>query len=148
MSTVEVLRRLRLFLLALSAMLFAGTILELALVNHTEDSIQWLAFVLAGVGLLVTLIVLARRGPGTVSLLRWCMLVVIVGSVFGIYEHVSNNIAFEKEIQPNATLSRLLWKGVAGANPLLAPGTLAVAGLLSLAGTYKYSISGLHDYQD
>jgi len=148
MSTVEVLRRLRLFLLALSAMLFAGTILELALVKHTQDVIQWLAFVLAGIGLLVTLIVLARRGPGTVALLRWCMLVVIVGSVFGIYEHVSNNIAFEKEIQPNATLSRLLWKGVAGANPLLAPGTLAVAGLLSLAGTYKYSIGGLHDYQD
>jgi fatty acid desaturase len=142
MSTVEVLRRLRLFLLALSAMLFAGTILELALVNHTEDAIQWVAFVLAGIGLLVTLIVLARRGPGTVSLLRWCMLVVIVGSAFGIYEHVFNNIAFEKEIQPNATLSRLMWKGVSGANPLLAPGTLAVAGLLSLAGTYKFSVSG------
>lgn len=141
MSTAEVLRRLRLFLLVLSSMLFAGTLLELYLVKHTEDAIQWLAFVFASIGLLVTLAVLARRGPTTVRLLRWSMLLVIVGSLFGVYQHVSNNIAFEREIQPNATLSRLLWRGVAGANPLLAPGTLAIAGLLSLAGTYKYWIS-------
>jgi hypothetical protein len=141
MSTAEVLRRLRLFLLALSSLLFAGTLLELSLVNHTEDAIQWSAFVLGGIGLLVTLSVLARRGPVTVSLLRWCMFLVIVGSLFGIYQHVSNNIAFEREIQQNSTWSHLMWKGLSGANPLLAPGTLAVAGLLSLAGTYKYWIT-------
>ena len=141
MSTAEVLRRLRVFLLVLSSLLFAGTLLELSLVNHTESAIQWSAFVLAGIGLLVTLGVLARRGPVTVSLLRWCMFLVIVGSLFGIYQHVSNNIAFEREIQSNATWSHLMWKGLSGANPLLAPGTLAVAGLLSLAGTYKYWIT-------
>jgi hypothetical protein len=141
MSTAEVLRRLRLSLLVLSSLLFAGTLLELSLVNHTEGAIQWSAFVLAGIGLLVTLSVLARRGPVTVSLLRWCMFLVIVGSLFGIYQHVSNNIAFEREIQSNATWSHLMWKGLSGANPLLAPGTLAVAGLLSLAGTYKYWIT-------
>jgi hypothetical protein len=69
------------------------------------------------------------------------MFLVIVGSLFGIYQHVSNNIAFEREIQSNATWSQLMWKGLSGANPLLAPGTLAVAGLLSLAGTYKYWIT-------
>ena len=141
MSTAEVLRRLRLFLLVLSSLLFVGTLLELYLVNHKEDAIQWLAFVFAGLGLLVTLAALARRGPKTVLLLRWTMLLVIVGSLFGIYEHVSNNIAFEREIQSNATWSHLMWKGLSGANPLLAPGTLAVAGLLSLAGTYNYWIT-------
>ena len=137
MSAEEVLRRLRLFLLALSSLLFAGTLVELTLVNHTEDAIQLLAFVLAGIGLLLVLAVLARPGRVTIRLLRWSMLVIIVGSMFGIYEHVSNNIAFELEIQPNATSRQLLWKGLAGANPLLAPGTLAVAALLSLAATYK-----------
>lgn len=141
MSTAEVLQRLRLFLLALSSLLFAGTLLELTLVNHTEDAIQWLAFVVAGIGLLVTLAVIVRRGRVTVSLLRWSMLVVILGSLFGIYEHVSNNVAFEREIQPNSTLSHLIWKGMSGANPLLAPGTLAIGALLSLAATYKHSIT-------
>jgi hypothetical protein len=142
MSTAEVLRRLQLFLLVLSSLLFTGTLLELWLVNHTEDLIQWVAFVLAGLGLLATLTVLFRRGRTTVLVLRGCMFVVVLGSFFGIYEHVLNNIAFEREIQPNATFSQLVRKGLGGANPLLAPGTLAVAGLLALAGTYKYSVSG------
>jgi hypothetical protein len=141
MSAAEVLRRLRLFLLVLSSLLFAGTLLELSLVNHTEDAIQWLAFVVAGIGLLVTLTVQVRRMQVTISLLRWSMLLVIVGGLFGIYEHVSNNVAFEREIQPNSTLSHLMWKGLSGANPLLAPGTLAVAALLALAATYKHSIT-------
>jgi len=142
MSTAEVLRRLRLFLLTLSSLLFAGTLLELWLVNHTEDAIQWLAFVLGGVGFLSTLMVLARRGRVTVLVLRVCMLLVIIGGCFGIHQHVYNNIAFEREIQPNATFSQLVWKGVAGANPLLAPGTLAIAAVLSLAGTYQYLVRG------
>lgn len=145
MSTAEILRRLRLFLLVLASMLFAGTLLELYLVNHYEDAIQWIAFVLAGLGLLVSMIVLARRGPATVRLLRWCMILVILGSLFGVYEHVSNNIAFEQEILPGASWRHLFWRGLSGANPLLAPGTLAIAGFLSLAATYKFAVTGDND---
>ena len=141
MSAAEVLRRLRLFLLALSSMLFAGTLAELCLVNHTEDAIQWLAFVFASVGLLVTLVSLIRRGRITLAVLRVGMVLVIAGSLFGIYQHVSNNIAFEREIQPNSTIGHLVWKGLSGANPLLAPGALAIAGLLALAGCYKYWVT-------
>lgn len=142
MNTAEVLRRLRLFLLALATMLFAGTLLELYLVNHTEDAIQWIAFVLGGLGLFLSLMVLVRRGPVTVRLLRWGMVVVILGSVFGVYQHVSNNVAFEQEILPGASWRHLFWRGLSGANPFLAPGTLAIAGLLSIAATYKFAITG------
>lgn len=149
MSAAEVLRRLRSLLLLLSSLLFAGALLELWLVNHTEDKIQWLAFVLSGLGLLVTLVALTLRTRITVGILRACMILVIGGSLFGIYEHVSNNIAFEREIQPNSTSSHLIWKGLSGANPLLAPGTLAVAALLALAGTYKIGVSEIGlDRQD
>lgn len=115
-----------------------GALLELWLVNHTEDLIQWVAFVLAGLGLLATLSVLFWRGRATLLVLRACMWVVVLGSFFGIYEHVINNIAFEREIRPNATFSQLARKGLSGANSLLAPGILAVAALLALAATYKY----------
>ena len=141
MSAAEVLRRLRLFLLALSSMLFAGTISELIFVNHTEDAIQWVAFGLAGIGLLVTLAFLIHRRRITLVILRMSMILVILGSGFGVYQHVSNNIAFEREIQPNSTFGHLIWKGVSGANPLLAPGTLAIAGLLALAGAYKHWVT-------
>ena len=39
MRAAEVLRRLRSFLLFLSALLFAGALLELWLVKHTEDTV-------------------------------------------------------------------------------------------------------------
>ena len=139
MTQAEVLRRLRLFLLALTALLFVGTLLELWLVNHTEDVVQWVPFVLAGGGLLLTFIVILRPQPAIIRLLRWWTLLLIAGSVFGVYEHVSNNISFEREINPNASQNRLLWRGLSGPNPLLAPGTLAIAALLALAATYKYT---------
>ena len=139
MTHAEVLRRLRLFLLGLTSLLFVGTLLELWLVNHTEDVVQWVPFVLAGVGLLLTLVVITRPQPAIIRLLQWWTLLLIVGSVFGVFEHVANNVSFEREINPNATLNRLIWRGLSGPNPLLAPGTLAIAALLAMAATYKYT---------
>jgi hypothetical protein len=138
MTASVVLARLRRFLLLLAVFLFCGTLVELWLVNHTEDLVQWLPFVLCGVGVVVILLVLLR--PGRLSLLglRAWMLVVIVGSLFGVYEHLTNNIAFEREIAPAAPLMRILREALSGANPLLAPATLAVAALLALAATYQH----------
>lgn len=141
MSAGEVLRRLRRFLLALALFIFVGTLFELWLVQHYQDAIQWIAFVLGGVGLLAVLLVLVRTGRATILILRVFMALVILGSLFGVYEHVSNNIAFALEIQPNLPIRELWLKGLSGANPLLAPGTLAIAGLLALAATYKYSVT-------
>jgi fatty acid desaturase len=145
MSPAEVLRRLRLFLLVLSAALFVGTLIELWLVNHKQDAVQSLAFVFCGLGLLSTVGVLIRRSTATIRILRACMLLVVLGSLFGIYEHVTNNIEFEREIHPNSSTRQLLMKGLGGANPLLAPGTLAVAGLLAVAASYKHEVGAERD---
>ncbi len=141
MSTGEVLRQLRRFLLTLAMFIFAGTLLELWLVQHYQDAIQWLAFIIAGVGLLAVLLVVVRTTRVTILLLRIFMMLTIVGSLFGIYEHVSNNIAFALEIQPNLAMRELWLKGLSGANPLLAPGSLVIAALLALAARYKYSVA-------
>ena len=142
MSAEEVLRRLRRFLLLLAILLFSGSLVELWLVEHTQDFIQWLAFAIAGAGALATLIALIRPGLTSVRVLRACMLLVVLGSLFGVYEHIAGNIAFEREIQPGASTSRLLSRGLRGGNPLLAPGLLAVAAVLASSATYGY---GLHE---
>ena len=141
MSADEVLGRLRRFLLVLSVLLFCGAIIELWLVGHTEDPLQWLAFVLAGLGAVAALVVLIFPGRGIVRLLRICMAVVVVGSLFGIYEHVIGNVAFEREIHPDMPSGEAVWKGLQGANPLLAPGILAIAALLALSATYRHEIT-------
>jgi len=141
MSADEVLGQLRRFLLVLSVLLSCGAITELWLVGHTEDPIQWLAFVLAGLGAIAALVALILPGRATVRLLRVCMAVVVLGSLFGIYEHITGNIAFEREIHPDMSTGEAVWKGLQGANPLLAPGILAIAALLALSATYRHEIS-------
>jgi hypothetical protein len=140
MSATEILRRLRRFLLVLSLFLLGGTLLELWLVEHTQDFVQWIPFGLAGLGIVAILPVLLRSSRWAILFLRLSMLLLILGSLFGVYQHVWNNVAFEKEIHPNATVGQLLAKGFGGANPLLAPGTLGVAALLALAAVYRHSV--------
>ena len=141
LTAAEVLKRLRKFLLVLSLFLFVGALVELWLVGHTVEFVQWVAFVLAGAGALASLLVLVRLSPATVRVLRVCMLVVVLGSLFGIYQHVSGNIALAREVHPDYSTSQLFWRGLQGGNPLLAPGVLVVAALLALSATYRYKVT-------
>ncbi|HVQ38527.1 MAG TPA: hypothetical protein VMS31_13400 [Pyrinomonadaceae bacterium] len=138
MTAADILFRLRRFLLVLSVLLLGGTVIELLLVNHREDAVQLIPFFLCGLGVIALLLVWLRPRRRTVQGLRLTMLLVIVGSVFGIYEHFANNLAFQREIRPSATMSEVLMSAVAGGNPLLAPGMLAVAAMLALAATYYH----------
>ncbi len=148
MTPVRVLLRLRRFLLGVSLLIFLGTLTELWLVNHTEDAIQWVPFVLCGLSIVAIIVTAIKRARPTTLFLRACMVLAIIGSALGIYQHVTNNIAFEKEIHPNGGGRELIMKGLSGANPLLAPGMLAIAGLLALAATYKQSITERLDDAD
>lgn len=141
MSPAEVLQRLRRFLLVLSVLLFGGAVVELWLVNHTEDLVQWLAFILSITGALAALLVLFRPQRATVRILRVCMVLVAVGSLYGVYAHVEGNIAFAREIQPNSPTVELVVSGLRGGNPLLAPGILVVAASLALSATYRDTTS-------
>lgn len=145
MSPADILSRLRRFLLVLSVLLFGGTVIELSLVNHTEDAVQWLPFVLCGLGAVAALAALWRPRRATMLSLRICMGLVMCGALFGIYEHLANNVAFQREINPRQPTGDLMLSALGGANPLLAPGILAVAGVLALAVTYHHPALGAGD---
>lgn len=138
MSAEIVLDRLRRFLLGLAGFMAVGTIVELALTKHWENAVQMLPFVLAGLSFITIVAVLIRPQIGALRLLRWLMLVVLVGSLFGVYEHLEHNIEFALEIRPNAAVADVFWGALAGANPLLAPGILAFMAILVLAATYYH----------
>ena len=136
-GAVEVLQQLRRFLLLLAIALFAGALAELWLVGHTEDLLQLIPFVLAIGAIVVSLLVFLWRSPGTIQVMRVWMAVVMLGTLLGVYLHIEGNVAFEREVDPQATTSRLIWQGLGGGNPLLAPGVLAIAALLAVAATYR-----------
>ena len=138
MSSEVVLDRLRKFLLVLAGFICFGTVVELALTEHWDGPVQLLPFVLSGLSLIAIIMVLARPQPLTIRSLQAIVGVTFLGSLFGIFEHIEHNVEFALEIQPNATTSELLLKGLGGANPLLAPGILAFTALLALAAVYYH----------
>ena len=50
--------------------------------------------------------------------------------------HLVNNYQFEAELRPGAAAGDIFMQALMGANPLLAPGILALAGVLAIAATY------------
>src|SRR5262245_50270096 len=104
MNAEVVLHRLRQFLLGLVAFVCAATLVELWLTEHTETPTQWIPFVLAGLGLITVTAVLLRPRRVTLLAMRAVMVLLALGSAFGIYEHLVSNIEFEMEIRPTAAL--------------------------------------------
>lgn len=133
-----VLGRLRTFLLAIAACMALGTILELVLTEHWEGPAQLLPFVLCGLSFLVILAVLIRPRHSSIRAMRWVTGITFLGSLFGIFEHIEHNFGFALEIRPNATANDVFWDALGGANPLLAPGILALLALLALAASYYH----------
>ncbi len=130
--------RYRLFLLVLAGFIFIGSVVELALEGHTGVPTQWIPFVLSGLGIVVITAVLGWPGRKTILVLRGVMGLAALGSLFGIIEHVEHNLEFALEIRPNAVVSDVFFEALRGANPLLAPGILALGALLALAATYYH----------
>lgn len=138
MNPEAVLSRLRQFLLVFSALLFVGAVIELWLIGHNEEFVQLIPFGLCGLALAAVLLVLFLPRRALILGLLVCMGLVMLGSLFGVYEHVTGNAEFEREINPNASTGNVIMGALGGANPLLAPGVLGVAAMLSLAAIYHH----------
>jgi hypothetical protein len=138
MDDTRIVRRLRLFLLGLSAWMCAATIVELLLIEHAESPAQILPFLLCGLGLVVVLAALMWPQRATLLALRGVMGLLLIGSLFGVYEHIEHNLAFELEIRPGAVAADVWFDALRGASPPLAPGTLALAAIVALAATYYH----------
>ncbi len=136
MSDGLALERLQLFLRLLAIGLFSGTIAELLAVGHDGDPIQFVPFLLCGLGLLALAAVWKRPGAGSVLALRGIMTVIALGSLLGVYEHIAGNIAFVREIHPHASTATLVQAAVTGGAPLMAPGILTIGAAVAIAATY------------
>jgi hypothetical protein len=138
MTAEQLAQWFRRFLLMLVVCLCLGTVVELVLQGHYKEPTQLIPFGLAGVGLLSVLSVLLKPQRTTLMALRVVMIVVILGSLLGGVLHFVANYEFAAEIRPNAAVLDTVWEAATGASPLLAPGLLAVAGILALAATYYH----------
>jgi hypothetical protein len=137
-NSLSVEARIRRYIFLLSILVFASTLVELWLVDHTQEALQLVPFGLCAAGLLAVIAALLRPTPATITILRVVMLGIALGGIFGVGVHLLNNFQFEQEIRPNTSTWEALVAGLKGAAPMLAPGVLFFASLLSLTATYRH----------
>lgn len=113
--------------LQLTGLSCLGLAAELALTGHYQSLVQWLPLALCAVGAAVATLALLNRAPG---LVRWAPYTLLLGGMFGMWEHLEHNFAFASEIRPTAGIVELIPAALTGASPLLAPGALTLLGAL------------------
>lgn len=127
--------RLRRLLLAVFALGILGTAAELLLLEHYETWQQWLPLAMLTVGLAVAGAVYRRPGRRTIVALRATAAAFLLAGALGIYFHLAANFEFEREMDATVSGSELVREMLTGAIPALAPGSMALLGLVGLVTT-------------
>jgi hypothetical protein len=133
--------RLRRLLAGVFGIGAVGTLVELFLLEHTEDFWQWTPLVLLGVGAIALLVASARPKKLLVIITRVLMWLFVVNGALGVYFHFKGNIEFEKEMYPSMTGFELIWESLKGATPTLAPGAILLLGLVGLVYCHRHPVT-------
>lgn len=122
-----------------------GLIVELLLIEHTETSIHWIPLVVLIAGLASCIWLAARPGTASLRAFQALMAIFVISGLAGLYFHYVGNVEFALERDSALSGATLAWKALRGATPALAPGALALLGLLGLAYTYTRPITDSGD---
>lgn len=140
-TTLETIRRLLLGLLALG---MAGTTTELWFMSHYEDWWQMVPFIGMGASMLALVWFGVSRSTGATRVFRICMFLLMVIGATGTILHYRANMEFQLEMDSTLSGMALLFKVLhAKAPPALAPGNMALLGLLGLISTLGINRSTL-----
>ena len=87
--------------------------------------VLWLIAITAGVAL-------------TVRALQIAMALFVAAGALGVGLHYDGNVEFELEITPAMSGFELVREALTGATPVLAPGAMALLGLIGFAHAYRH----------
>lgn len=138
MTDTIILSRLRRFLLLFALVILVGALVELWFSEHTQETLQFIPFFLSGLGIVGILLAFINPQRRSIQFLQISMIIVLLGSLFGMGVHIVNNILFQEEIHPGLSFFEKISAGLGGANPLLAPGILGIAAVLALTAAYAH----------
>ncbi|MFN8592736.1 MAG: hypothetical protein U0031_14855 [Thermomicrobiales bacterium] len=142
MTAAARLERLTNLLYGLACVMFVGTVAELVAAKHYEEPLQFVPFILCGLGLAVTLLAWRRPSSANLSALRVLMVLLIAGSLLGVWKHIEGNMGFIQEMHPDTTGWPLVSGALAGRAPLLASGALAVSGAIAVTASFAAGWQG------
>jgi hypothetical protein len=140
---------IRTFLLVSLGLGILGTAGELILLGHVDSPAQWIPLVALAAALPVLLWHAAAPSPRTVRTVQVLMAAFVLAGIVGVGLHYDGNAEFESELHPKDAGMTYLRHVIAGATPLLAPGSMVLLGLLGIAHTYRHpSTAGGADRQE
>jgi hypothetical protein len=135
----DVLRTSRQLLLAIVVLGLVGIGVELLLLAHYADVLQWMPLALIAAALVVIGAHVRTESARSLRVLRVVMALFIVSGAVGIGLHYRGNLEFQLEIDPTQSHWDLFRKVVRSQSPpALAPGFMAQLGLLGLLYTYRH----------
>jgi hypothetical protein len=135
MNTLAGVRKMLLILLLAGT---AGTATELWLIGHHEDPWQWAPLVVLVGAALSSVWVLATWSPASTAALRVLMVLLIASGLIGATLHYRANMEFQLEMDAALGGIELMMKILhAKAPPALAPGNMALLGLVGLVSVWR-----------
>jgi len=134
----EPLRTVRFVLLLTLLLGLSGTLVELLLLGHTEDPLQWIPVALLAAALANSIAAAITQRRGSLLSFRGLMTLFALSGLAGVWLHLRANIAFQLELNPNLTGWELFRKAITKGAPALAPGAMLQLGLVGLAWTYRH----------
>jgi hypothetical protein len=130
--------RIRAFLLATLTVGMIGMCSELLLIGHRETLQQQIPLILLGAGVIAAIWHAVAPRAASVRTLQAIMVLFVLSGALGVALHYRGNVEFELEIYPGMSGMELVQKTLTGATPVLAPGSMALLGLIGLTHAYKH----------
>ena len=134
-DTLATVRLLLLIALFVSA---AGTLVELLLLEHVEDSWQWVPIILLGLSIIIIAWHVIGRGRASTRALQGMMWLFVASGAVGVFLHYRGNSEFELELNSSLAGFALFRESMMGATPALAPGTMVLLGIVGLIYTFRH----------
>ncbi len=134
-STLASIRR---YLLLLVCLACVATTTELWMMGHHEDPWQWAPLAVMAVSVVGALWVMATWSASAVRVFRGLMVVLMIAGAVGAGLHYRANMEFQLEMDPSLGGFALVEKILhAKAPPSLAPGNMALVGLIGLVAVWR-----------
>lgn len=125
-----------------------GALAELLLLGHYEEPLQLVPLTALGLGALALATFLFVRRRWALRFLQTVMAGFVLAGGLGILSHYRGNVEFARELYPELGGWELFVEAMTGATPALAPGTMALLGVLGLIYCYGYPVRSGGDPDD
>jgi hypothetical protein len=137
-DTPRTLSAIRRMLLATLVVATTGMAVELIFLGHAEGFWQLAPIVLLGLGVPALLGLAWFPHPRVIRSVRVLMMLFVASGLLGAVLHYRGNQAFELEMYPTRQGFELVRETLAGATPVLAPGSMSLIGVVGLIMTFRY----------